>query len=83
MSRRISLVESLGISDVEGGDLGLGFGRKPGGIVISDEENNSSAEEEEEEEDLFDDLFAFSSGADGLQVEQTNRWRFVFILNAH
>ena len=63
MSRH-SLVESLSVSDTEGGDLGLGFGRKPGGIVISDDERGFSDDEEEddeEEDELFDDLFSFSA----------------------
>ena len=72
MSRRNSLVESLAISDTEGGDLGPGFGRKPGGIVISDEERDSSADEEEED-DLFEDLFAFSS-ADGIKYDVAERY---------
>ena len=64
MSRRHSLVESLSISDAEGGDLGLGFGRKPGGIVISDDERQFTDDEEEddeEEDELFEDLFSFSA----------------------
>jgi len=63
---RLSLNESLSVSDAEGGDLGLGFGRKPGGIVISDDERSFSDEEEQEEdedkeEQFFDDLFSYTA----------------------
>lgn len=71
-SRRNSFADSFSaISDVEGGDLGLGLGRKPGGIVISDHETDFS-DGDVEDDDLFEDLFQLTS-ADGMRDELANR----------
>ena len=70
MSRPSSLAESSSVfSDAEGGDLGLGLGRKPGGIVISDDERDESSAPEDDDDDdefddderLFEDLFSLSA----------------------